>query len=129
MKMTPTDSHCPAEDFTALDALLHRRRMETPDESLTARIIAAALTQPQQLPLSLREWLAHLFAEFRLPRPAYALASLLFLGLMIGAGIPTVPALPQASIALTVAAPGATAEAKLSERLIRTVFYPEEELL
>jgi len=122
-----------------LDNLLHQRRFDAPDESLAARIIAAAAQRPQQLPLSPLEWLWRVCEEFHLPRPAFALACVLVIGLVAGLVMDVTNGnvvLPQQqaqmasneTVGNVVPAPAAKGNVPTT-RLIETVFYPEEEML
>jgi hypothetical protein len=71
-----------------LEALLRSRPLVPPSPDLVARIAIAARMRPQTRPLSVSEWLAQLFAEFRLPRPAIAMSALLLLGVVAGWSAP-----------------------------------------
>ena len=79
-------------DDEKLEALLRSRPIEPPSTNLAARITLAALTRPrteararpQSRPRSLGERLSDLFADLRLPQPAFALAALLLVGLVAG---------------------------------------------
>ena len=48
------------------------------------RIITASRRVVQRRPVSMMEWLARLFAEYHLPRPAYAFAGVLIIGMLLG---------------------------------------------
>lgn len=58
--------------------------------SLAERIIAQNTVRKVPVPMSLTlgEWLSRLFVEFYMPRPAFAIASLLLLGMVTGFTIP-----------------------------------------
>jgi hypothetical protein len=71
-----------------LEALLRSRPLVPPSPDLAARIAIAARAIPQVRPISLSEWLANLFAEFRLPQPAIAVSALLLLGMVAGWSAP-----------------------------------------
>jgi hypothetical protein len=71
-----------------LDALLQRRAVEAPSDDLAERIIMAARQRTQVTPVSLVAWIKDLFHEFSLPQPVYAFASVLALGLVLGASLP-----------------------------------------
>jgi hypothetical protein len=66
-----------------LDALLAMRRFEPAFPALAERIINAA-RYSRGRNISLGEWLSGIFADLRLPQPAYALAAMLMLGIGIG---------------------------------------------
>jgi hypothetical protein len=67
-----------------LDNLLRSRRVEPASADLAQRIILAAQQLPQNRTVPLWQWIAELFREFYLPKPAYVLASALVLGVVIG---------------------------------------------
>jgi hypothetical protein len=71
-----------------LHQLLESRRLEPASPDLAGRIILAAQRLPQDKAMPLWQWLAELFAEFRLPKPGYVLASALVLGMVIGFNAP-----------------------------------------
>src|SRR5262245_56056185 len=77
-----------------LEALLRSRPLVPPSPDLAARIAIAARARPQTRPLSVSEWLAQLFAEFRLPQPAIAMSALLLLGMAAGWSAPFALAVP-----------------------------------
>jgi hypothetical protein len=78
----------PADQDHALDALLRRRRFTPARPGLSGRIIAAAHAQGR--PQGFGQWLADMLAELLLPRPAYALASVLMIGVIIGGIMPDI---------------------------------------
>ncbi len=67
-----------------LDALLGSRRIEPARQDLAARIILQAQSLPQIQNISFWQSVRQLFAEFRLPKPAYVLATALILGMLLG---------------------------------------------
>ncbi len=67
-----------------LDQLLENRRFEAHAPDFASRIIQAAARTEQKIPLRFSTWLKQIFAEFELPRPAFALSCALVLGLAIG---------------------------------------------
>ena len=71
-------------DDEKLETLLRSRPLEPPRPDLALRIALAARVRPQLVPRSLGERLADLFADLRLPQPAFALAALLLVGLVAG---------------------------------------------
>jgi hypothetical protein len=71
-----------------LDAMLRSRRMESAAPDLAQRIILMAQSRPQNQTLPLMPWLRQLFAEFHLPKPAYVVASVLVLGIIVGLSTP-----------------------------------------
>lgn len=68
----------------AFEQRLRAERVEAPSPMLAQRITAAARRIPQEQPFDLMRWLWGLFAEIRLPQPAYAMALVLMLGLGLG---------------------------------------------
>jgi hypothetical protein len=70
-------------DDEKLEEMLKSRRFEPARPDLASRIIFKASGMPQNRPLSLWQGLRQLFTDF-LPKPAYVLASVLILGLVIG---------------------------------------------
>src|SRR5262245_53189644 len=78
-----------------LEALLRSRPLVPPSPDLAARIAIAARAIPQTRPLSVSEWLAQLFAEFRLPQPAIAVSVLLLLGMAAGWSAPLMLVAPE----------------------------------
>src|SRR4051812_3277542 len=67
-----------------LETLLRSRYVEPPRAGFAERIIATAgYAQPSPVSGS-AAWLEAFFAQFILPRPAFALASVLALGVVIG---------------------------------------------
>ena len=73
-------------DMTALDRLLGERAFVPARNGLAERIIATAHAQGR--PQGFWSWLAEALGELMLPRPAFALASVLALGILIGATLP-----------------------------------------
>lgn len=71
-----------------LEAMLQARRFEPASPDLAERIIRQARQVPQNQTISLTQWVRRLFAEFRLPRPAYVLVSTLLVGFVVGFTIP-----------------------------------------
>jgi hypothetical protein len=69
------------------DALLRSRAFEPARPDLAERIILTARSLPQQRRLTLHAWIQRLFAEFHVPRPAYALALVLMLGFVLGVSL------------------------------------------
>jgi hypothetical protein len=78
----------PQHNDPAFDALLRSRQQPLPPEGLEERIILAATRLPQQPRTSIRFSLGQLLAEaFALtPKPAYAMASAMMLGILVGFG-------------------------------------------
>ena len=68
----------------SIDILLNIRKSPKADAGLAERIAHAALYIPQKTAPSFWKWLEQLFGEFNLPSPAYSLASLLLLSLLVG---------------------------------------------
>jgi hypothetical protein len=71
-----------------LDNLLRSRHIEPASPDLAQRIIFKARQLPQNKAVPLVQWVAQLFSEFHLPKPAYVLASALVLGVVIGFSAP-----------------------------------------
>jgi hypothetical protein len=71
-----------------LDELLRARRVPAASPDLAQRIILRAQQLPQDKSLPLWQWVRDLFAEFHLPQPAYVLAGVLLLGMLIGFNAP-----------------------------------------
>jgi hypothetical protein len=71
-----------------LEAMLETRRFEPASPDLAERIIRRARQVPQNQTVPLTLWVRGLFAEFRLPRPAYVLVSTLIFGFVVGFTIP-----------------------------------------
>lgn len=71
-----------------LEAMLQSRRFEPASPDLTERIVRQAQQMPQNQTVSLTQWVRELFAEFRLPRPAYVLISTLIFGFVVGFNTP-----------------------------------------
>ena len=67
-----------------LDSLLRSRRVEAASPDLAQRIILKARGLPQVRNFSLWQSVRQLFAEFRLPKPGYVLASALIIGMLVG---------------------------------------------
>lgn len=76
------------KEMAALDALLSERRFTPARTGLAERIIATAHAKGR--PRGFGAWLSDTLAELMLPRPAYALASVLMIGILLGAGMPEV---------------------------------------
>ena len=72
------------EKDDGMDRLLSRRRFEPPSPDFAQHIMAAAAMLPQRAVPTLMGYLRQLCAEFKLPSPAYAVASVLMLGLALG---------------------------------------------
>jgi hypothetical protein len=70
-----------------LDAMLRSRRVEPASADLAQRIILTARGLPQVHNISLWQSVRQLFAEFRLPKPGYVLASALIIGMLVGFNI------------------------------------------
>ena len=73
-------------DDNRFAAWLEHRRYEPPSPDFAERILARARTTDQKAAFDLLEWLNRLFADLSPARPAYALASVLLLGIVIGYG-------------------------------------------
>jgi hypothetical protein len=71
-----------------LEAMLQSRRFEPASPDLAERIIRQAQQVPQNQTVALTQWVRGLFAEFRLPRPAYVLVGTLIFGFVVGFTIP-----------------------------------------
>ena len=71
-----------------LEAMLQARRFEPASPDLAKRIVRQAQQIPQNQTVSLTQWVRGLFAEFRLPRPAYVLVSTLIVGFVVGFTVP-----------------------------------------
>lgn len=68
-----------------IDTQLEYRQYEPMRQDFPSRIVAAARMTPQRRSVRLGEWLGALFQDFRLlPQPAYALAGMLFMGMLLG---------------------------------------------
>ncbi|MGE0820729.1 MAG: hypothetical protein AB7G75_25245 [Candidatus Binatia bacterium] len=67
-----------------LEIMLQSRRCEPASPDLVERIVRKAQQVPQNQTISLAQWVRGLFAEFRLPRPAYVLVSTLIFGFVVG---------------------------------------------
>ncbi len=70
-----------------LNQLLKQRVTPMENDDLSARIISASRAVVQRKNVTLAIWLRRIFTEFSLPTPAYALASVLVLGFIIGLGL------------------------------------------
>ena len=67
--------------------ILNTRRIAPSSPYFAERIIAAAQKIQQQHSISISSWLNSLFADFMMPRPEYALAVMLLIGIFIGFGV------------------------------------------
>ncbi|MBI1274414.1 hypothetical protein GC177_00380 [bacterium] len=76
----------PHERHDDLDAFLNKRALFPYRHELEDRIIHAAVSLPQQRRMPTPATLWQLLAECFTPRPAYALASAMAIGLMLGLG-------------------------------------------
>jgi hypothetical protein len=73
-----------------LEAMLRARRFVPASPDLADRIILAARSiRPVAAP-SLGQWVQQLFAEYRLPQPAYVMAGTLLVGFLVGLSAPLV---------------------------------------
>lgn len=70
-----------------LNAAFSNRTYIPPSPDFANRIINLARTVPQYQKMRTFEWLHRAFADCMLPQPAYAFASLLILGLLLGFGV------------------------------------------
>ena len=74
-----------------LERMLRERRFEPASPDLAQRIVVAARRRPRaERALSPVQWIGQLFAELRLPAPAYVIAGTLLLGFLVGLGAPLV---------------------------------------
>ena len=71
-----------------LEAMLRSRRIEPARPDLAERIILRSQSIAQNPTITFMQWLKQLFEEFRLPKPAYVLASTLLIGFVIGFSAP-----------------------------------------
>lgn len=67
-----------------LEKLLRQSPMVSPSPDLAQRILRQALMIPQQTQMTMAQAVQRIFAEFRMPQPAYALATLLLIGFAMG---------------------------------------------
>lgn len=67
-----------------LEKLLCQSSMIPPSPDLAQRILRQALMIPQQTQMTMAQAVQRIFAEFRMPQPAYALATLLLIGFAMG---------------------------------------------
>jgi len=72
------------------EMLLNNRPFEAASSNLAYRIINAAAVVRRAPDVTLTEWLQE-FLAFILPKPAFALATVLTLGIVIGFAIPALP--------------------------------------
>lgn len=70
-----------------LNAAISNRTYVPPSPDFAGRIINLARTVPQRQKIRTLEWLHRAFADCMLPKPAYAFASLLILGMLLGFGV------------------------------------------
>lgn len=77
-----------------LESMLRSRRVGKADPELAARIILRALSLPQRNDISFWKMVQDVFAEFRLPRPAFALAGAVVLGVVVGVSTPSQESVP-----------------------------------
>lgn len=94
-----------------LHQLLHQRHRPPVSSGLAERIIRASLHVPQKQ--SLWQWVCGLLEEFHSPKPAYAFASLLLLGVFIGWTAPEEPLEP----------------GRVSQVAVQDYLYADEEML
>lgn len=104
-------------DDEKLETLLATRALAEPSADLADRIIARAAVTPQQVPLRLMEWLERAFSELQLPKPAYSLASVMVLGLVLGSSFSQVE---NSTVSV---------DENASMAVIESAFYMEEDLL
>src|SRR5512142_3347743 len=78
-----------------LEKLLRSRRIEAASPDLARRIALGASELRQNRTPSLWRWVAALFDEFHLPRPAYVLAGALILGVVVGLNSPVETGSPE----------------------------------
>ncbi len=76
----------PHDEDSDLHAWLSQRASVPPRPFLAAHILQRTRAVPPQ-PISAMQWLRQLFIESPLPRPSYALAMMLLLGVALGQGI------------------------------------------
>ncbi len=70
-----------------LDAKLRMRKFESPSAFFSQRIINIAAHTPRNTQASILAQLREVFADFILPKPAYAFAIILLLGFGIGLSV------------------------------------------
>ena len=85
-------------EFEKLERLLHTRHVPPANPFLAERIIANAKYRRRNV--SIATWLSALFADFMIPRPAYALAIMLLLGISIGVDTADITTQDDAAISL-----------------------------
>jgi len=73
-------------DKKNIDGLLHERFVPSPSHNLAQRIIAASAQNPKRSFLSIL--MTELSEMFVIPRPAYAIAGCVLLGLVMGLQMP-----------------------------------------
>lgn len=78
-----------------LESMLRSRRVAKASPDLAERIVLRAQALPQRKDISLWQMIQDLFAEFRLPRPAYVLAAALVLGVVVGLSTPSDESVPR----------------------------------
>ena len=100
------------------DAQLQQRAYQAPSADFAATIIQRAAAIPQRSPVSGWGWVTQLFAEFRLPAPAYSMAGLLLLGILVGTSLPTLDSLNETT--------AATAQAYEISMAQSAIYYDEE---
>ena len=86
----------------------HARRFEPHHPSLAERIILNAKQHRRNVPVNVLGWLSGLFSDFMIPRPAYALAAMLVLGIGIGLNTPNNDMQDETSISSNFTDDGAT---------------------
>ncbi len=77
-----------SDDDKYLEALLSKRHIEPASPGFAERIIASARPLRRGEAVSIGAWLREALAEFMLPKPAFALAATLMLGMVIGFSVP-----------------------------------------
>lgn len=70
-----------------LNELLMHRAIPVERDDFAARIISASRDVPQHKNITFTVWLRRIFTEFSLPTPAYAISSVLVIGILIGFGL------------------------------------------
>lgn len=98
------------------EANLQRRVFEAPSEDLASRIIQQAEGIPQRRAVYGWSWFQQLFAEFRLPAPAYSFATLVMVGVAIGLTLPTLENVTEIQT-----------EQPLEISMVQSVIYIDEE--
>ena len=73
--------------YSKLEKTLNARKFEPASPFLAQRIIANAKYIYNNSPIGLMAWLRGLFADFMMPRPIYAIAVMLVIGILIGSNI------------------------------------------